>query len=131
MPCYKALYGKPCRKGASCKYTHELTSLVRLLLEIRKAKRTLLVCVFTITCTEIANELVAAKKRGVNVRVITDDAKMDDQGSKAFNLKAQGINVRHDHNIMSHMHHKFAVIDNKTVLNGSFNWTRGAVLSNR
>lgn len=31
------------------------------------------VCVFTITCNEIASELVDAKKRGVLVRVITDD----------------------------------------------------------
>ncbi|QDZ23379.1 putative phospholipase [Chloropicon primus] len=131
MPCYRALYGKPCRR-ANCKYTHELTSLVRLLLEIRKARRTLVVCVFTITCTEIADEIVAAaKERGVKVRVITDDVKMDDQGSKAFDLKAKGIRVRHDHNSLSHMHHKFAVVDNKTLLNGSFNWTRGAVLNNR
>ncbi len=28
------------------------------------------------------------------------------------------------------MHHKFAVIDRKYVLNGSFNWTRQAVTGN-
>ena len=29
------------------------------------------------------------------------------------------------------MHHKFAVIDGAVLLNGSFNWTRAAVITNR
>jgi cardiolipin hydrolase len=27
-----------------------------------------------------------------------------------------------------HMHHKFCVVDGETLLNGSFNWTRQAVV---
>jgi len=79
---------------------------------------------------EIATEVVHAKRRGVNVRVITDDEKQDDLGSKASTLKSQGIAVRNDGDL-SHMHHKFCVIDQAILLNGSFNWTRSAVLNNR
>ena len=74
---------------------------------------------------------VAAHQRGVRVRIITDDEKQDDQGSKAYGLKSRGISVRNDGNGLSHMHHKFAVLDNAVLLNGSFNWTRSAVLHNR
>lgn len=37
------------------------------------AKRTLDVCVFTITCDEIASALIQAHQRGVRVRVISDN----------------------------------------------------------
>ena len=85
---------------------------------------------FLFAVQEIATEVVHAKRRGVNVRVITDDEKQDDLGSKASTLKSQGIAVRNDGDL-SHMHHKFCVIDQAILLNGSFNWTRSAVLNNR
>ncbi|KAK3271956.1 hypothetical protein CYMTET_19723 [Cymbomonas tetramitiformis] len=88
------------------------------------------VCVFTITCNEIADEISAAHKRGVRVRIITDDAQRAAQGSDVDRLKAEGIAVRDDGVISGYMHHKFAILDKTILLNGSFNWTRHAVLGN-
>lgn len=52
------------------------------------------------------------------------------QGSDIAQLRAAGIAVETDAD-QYHMHHKFAVIDGRVVLNGSFNWTRQAVLYNQ
>ena len=41
-----------------------------------------------------------------------------------------GIDVRMDRS-PHHMHHKFAIFDGSVLLNGSYNWTRSAFLSNR
>ena len=41
-----------------------------------------------------------------------------------------GIQVRQNHGSSFLMHHKFAVIDGRYLINGSFNWTRQAVTGN-
>ena len=90
-----------------------------------RARKTIDICVFTITDDRIAEEILEAAGRNVAVRVITDDDKSLDAGSDISRLKSRGIPVRCDRSEY-HMHHKFAVIDRETVLTGSYNWTRGA-----
>ena len=53
------------------------------------------VCVFTITCNEIADAILAAHKRGVRVRIITDDDQSKTRGSDVEELARAGIPVRH------------------------------------
>eukprot|EP01101_Sappina_pedata_P003264 TRINITY_DN1349_c0_g1_i1.p2 TRINITY_DN1349_c0_g1~~TRINITY_DN1349_c0_g1_i1.p2 ORF type:complete len:317 (-),score=170.03 TRINITY_DN1349_c0_g1_i1:64-1014(-) len=102
----------------------------RMLAYIRACKKSLDICVFTITDNRIANEIVKAKKRGIALRVITDDDKSDDTGSDILSLSDSGIPVKMD-NSTSHMHHKFAILDGVVVMSGSFNWTRSASADNQ
>jgi len=98
----------------------------RQLLDLLVAARmTLDISVFTISDDRLSDAIVAAHKRGIQVRLITDNDKAYDQGSDIFKLIDQGIDVRMD-NTENHMHHKFAVIDKSILVNGSFNWTRSA-----
>ena len=54
------------------------------------------------------------------------------EASAAFGraIADAGIPVRTDA-ASTHMHHKFAIVDGATLINGSFNWTRQAVLGNQ
>jgi phosphatidylserine/phosphatidylglycerophosphate/cardiolipin synthase-like enzyme len=88
------------------------------------------VCVFTITDDRIADPMIQAHRRGIRIRIITDDDKVLDQGSDIVRLAEAGLAVRTDHS--EHlMHHKFAVFDDRRLLTGSYNWTRSASADNQ
>jgi len=89
------------------------------------ARETLYISVFTISDDRLSDAIIAAHKRGIQVRLITDNDKALDQGSDIARLIDHGIDVRMD-NTANHMHHKFAVVDKHILVNGSFNWTRSA-----
>lgn len=98
--------------------------------QLRRAKRSADVCVFTITDDRLAAELLDAHNRKVAVRIVSDNDKAYDMGSDVQRLAKAGVEVcvdQSDH----HMHHKFAIFDSETILTGSYNWTRSAAKYNR
>ena len=99
--------------------------LTEILGQLGRARKTADICVFTITDDRIARAILAAHARKVQVRVITDNDKQFDGGSDIERLRSAGISVTVDET-EHHMHHKFAVLDGVTLLNGSYNWTRSA-----
>jgi len=99
--------------------------LAAILGELGRARRTADICVFTITDDRIARAILDVHGRKVRVRVITDNDKQYDGGSDIERLRAAGIALKVDET-EHHMHHKFAVLDGATLLNGSYNWTRSA-----
>lgn len=129
LACYSFLQGFGCSRS-KCPYAHEETSLSKLIKTISRAKQSLDVCVFTINCHELANAVVELHRNGVTVRVLTDDEQMGSTGSQIQKFREEGIMVRHDLSSFF-MHHKFAIIDDGILVNGSFNWTRQAVTGNK
>ena len=105
------------------------TCLKRIRTLFRQTRQSADVCVFTITDDRITEQIVAAHQRGVPIRLITDNDKSVDRGSDIDVFKRAGIDVRVDRT-EHHMHHKFALFDRKTLLTGSYNWTRSAAQHN-
>lgn len=93
------------------------------------ARRSIDVCVFTITDNSIASALLDAQQRGVRLRIVTDDEKSVDRGSDIDDLARAGVEVRMDRS-EHHTHHKFAIFDDAFLVTGSYNWTRAAAAHN-
>lgn len=89
------------------------------------ARKSADVCVFTITDDRISDAILDAHRRGVQVRIVSDNEKAFDPGSDISRLERAGVSVRVDRSAY-HMHHKFALFDGELLLTGSYNWTRGA-----
>ena len=97
---------------------------------IRNARRSIKICVFTISENVISESIIEAKKRGVSVKVITDNDKLNDKGSDIRWLAREEVKVKIDES-SSHMHHKFCVVDKSVLLTGSYNWTKSAADRNQ
>lgn len=100
-----------------------------ILHELEKAEQQIDICIFTLSDNDISNKIIDRFNRGVNVRILSDNEKLLDKGSDIEFLKNKGIPIKIDQT-RHHMHHKFAIFDNKSVLTGSYNWTRSAELYN-
>ena len=83
---------------------------------------------FALTDDLLSDELLAAFKRGVDVKVIVDDEQCGMLGADAPKLLDAGVPLLIDSS-PARMHHKFAIVDG-CVLTGSFNWTKQASTTN-
>ena len=97
---------------------------------INRACCSVYIAVYSFTNRKIAWAVVDAYRRGVNIKVILDKGQAKVRFGKYNFFLKKGIPIMLD-NDGGLMHHKFAVIDNKTVITGSYNWTRNAELRNR
>jgi phosphatidylserine/phosphatidylglycerophosphate/cardiolipin synthase-like enzyme len=92
---------------------------------INQAEAFINIAMYTFTDKEIALSLANAQKRGVKVRVYLDRSQIESTYSISRLLVQKGIKVRISSNDYI-MHNKFAIIDNRILLNGSYNWTFAA-----
>jgi len=98
---------------------------VAIVKELDAAQTEILLQAYSFTSEPIAKALLAAKKRGVTVKVILDKSQRTQKYSAYTFLKNQGIPVYIDaaHAIA---HNKIIIIDQETVITGSFNFTKAA-----
>lgn len=92
---------------------------------INQAEAFINIAMYIFTDKEIAIPLSKARERGVKVRVYLDRDQVDYKYSQSRFLVQRGIKTRISTNNYI-MHNKFAIIDNRILLTGSYNWTFSA-----
>jgi phosphatidylserine/phosphatidylglycerophosphate/cardiolipin synthase-like enzyme len=96
-----------------------------IVLAIDQAKTEILVQAYGFTSKPIAEALVRAKTRGVTIMVVLDRSNETSNDSAADYLVTHGIQPRIDSSVTI-AHNKVMIIDQSTVLTGSFNFTESA-----
>ena len=82
------LSDSPCFKN--CKFSHDITSLSEIYIHMNSCRETMDVCVFVMTCADLVGIILTMHKRGVKVRVITDDEQENISGSQVWSLREAG-----------------------------------------
>ena len=95
---------------------------------INSANNSIDIAMYSFTLDEIGEAVVKAKQRGVRVRVVVEKQQVS-KYSEYWRMIENNVSVFNDTN-SGFMHDKFAVIDGKIVLTGSYNWTKHATYSN-
>lgn len=106
---------------------HALTDLKR---KIKQASRSIRIAIFTLTHHILIDELIQAKKRGVDVTVVLDlHSSLGASSQAVAALQSADIRVLVSQGVQL-MHHKFAFIDDRILITGSANWTKAAFAKN-
>lgn len=98
---------------------------------IGRSKRTVDVLIFSFYAQRVADALVAAKARGVVVRVVGDSSQAR-RSQAMLALSSAGIAMRlsSGRDGSGAMHHKYALFDGAMLMSGSYNFSQNAELYN-
>lgn len=113
-------------------YAFSPTDKIRdvLLNELDQAQTTVDVMAFSFTGAELAAKLRDLCKRGVRVRCLFDRGQAKNKASRDEYLHKIGAKVYISPNRRGKMHHKVFIIDGKTVVTGSYNFSKNAESQN-
>ena len=94
--------------------------------ELNKAKYTIWIAVAWFTDVELTNLLYSKSKKGLNIQIVLNDDKINSKLKAKLNkyFEVYWVPVNEFYNKL--MHNKFCIIDLKTVVHGSYNWTNKA-----
>jgi cardiolipin hydrolase len=127
---------RPC-DNISCRKLHNRpgeknSSMIRFLEYLASARRSVDLCIYLFTQTNLGDILEDLhKKSNIRIRIITDSTEDDAGYTQVKRLRSNGIMVKSNRRgTGALMHHKYVIIDGSILLTGSFNWTNKAVVSN-
>lgn len=94
--------------------------------QIRLAKFSIWVAVAWFTDRTLMRELYDKKQSGVNVRLVVLDDEINKQNGFEYEKYFETKRVPKSGIYQNIMHHKFCIIDLRTIVHGSYNWTTKA-----
>lgn len=98
--------------------------------KIRSASRSIRIALFTFTHPSLLEELITAKRRGVDISIVVDmHSGLGASAKMVAELKNAGIKILLSQGAQL-LHHKFVYIDGQTLITGSANWTKAAFTKN-
>lgn len=100
----------------------------RLTAKLTDAVERIDAALYHLNSVPIADALIEAHNRGVQVRMVTETDNIDEEA--IGRLQEVGIPVADDGDPDSYMHHKFIVIDERYVWTGSYNTTYNGAYKN-
>ncbi|HIE28300.1 TPA: DUF1669 domain-containing protein [Candidatus Poribacteria bacterium] len=97
--------------------------------ELKKARKSIFFMAFSFTHQKIGQAMIDKYRAGIDVRGIFEKRGSESFYSQYPKMKAVGISVKQDNNRWI-LHHKVIIIDGKTVITGSFNFSKNAAKTN-
>ncbi|MCU0497267.1 MAG: phospholipase D-like domain-containing protein [Anaerolineae bacterium] len=97
--------------------------------EIGQARRSIRFMAFSFTYDDLLDAMLARAEQNVTIEGIFETRGSETEFSELRPLFCDGFDVRQDGNSFT-MHHKVIIIDDATVIVGSFNFSQNAVQSN-
>lgn len=97
--------------------------------ELKTVKKTLYIQAYGFSSAPIAEAVIEAKSRGVDVGIVLDKSNERQKYTSATYLSNHDIIVMIDY-IPRIAHSKVMILDNETIITGSFNFTKAAEHSN-
>lgn len=111
----------------SCRvcFTPSQACLPMIINELDQAKKSIQMQAYSLTSKPIAEALLRAKTRGVNIIVLADKSQKRERYTQINALKRAGIAVYIDYK-PAIAHNKIIIIDGLTVIGGSYNFSNSA-----
>jgi hypothetical protein len=99
----------------------------RLIAEIARAQSTIDIAIYSFTADDLSAALIAARNRGVAIRILADSSQADGAGSEIAKLEGLGFALKRTAGIQNGiMHDKYMIIDGRLLVTGSYNWSASA-----
>jgi phosphatidylserine/phosphatidylglycerophosphate/cardiolipin synthase-like enzyme len=98
----------------------------QILEQLQTAEYTIWIAVAWFTDPVLFSELMKKRMEGLNIQIIIIDDEINAKANLDFEKLFETYRIKPDGYFNNIVHHKFCIIDFKSIIHGSYNWTKKA-----